>query len=67
MFILLFRVLHQQAKTSESNAITPRPRQQHSPPPQQQQHQHHEDHTSKYAGKKLNKNLEIILLINFHN
>jgi len=41
-----FRHLHQQAKTSESNAMTPRPRQQHSPPPSQ-----HEQYSSKYASK----------------
>ncbi|CAF0730945.1 unnamed protein product [Rotaria sordida] len=41
-----YRVLHQQAKTSESNAITPRHRQQHSPPPQQQQR---EENPVKYA------------------
>ncbi|CAF0735234.1 unnamed protein product [Rotaria sp. Silwood1] len=40
-----YRVLHQQAKTSESNAITPRHRQQHSPPPQQQ----YEENPVKYA------------------
>jgi len=41
----LFSVLHQQAKTSETNAITPRQRQQNSPPPIQEQN------PSKYAGK----------------
>ncbi|CAF3879534.1 unnamed protein product [Rotaria sp. Silwood2] len=45
-------VLHQQAKTSESNAITPRHRQQHSPPPlppPHQQHQQYEENPVKYA------------------
>jgi hypothetical protein len=47
-FFFSFSVLHQQAKTSETHAITPRLRQQHSPPPPPPIQ---EQHPSKYAGK----------------
>ncbi|CAM4754338.1 unnamed protein product [Rotaria magnacalcarata] len=39
-----YRVLHQQAKTSESSGMTPRHRQQNSPPPPQQQQQQQQQH-----------------------
>ncbi|CAM4877413.1 unnamed protein product [Rotaria socialis] len=45
-----YRVLHQQAKTSESSGMTPRHRQQNSPPPPQQQQQHqYEENSPKYS------------------
>lgn len=46
------RTLHQQAKTSESTAITPRTRQQHSPPPQpEHEHEQHHYATKNQPGK----------------
>ncbi len=55
-FLLSFRVLHQEAKTSGSNAITPRLQQYGSPSQQQHQQQQHqqqqqEQFPSRYASK----------------
>jgi len=51
-FLLSFRVLHQEAKTSGSNAITPRLQQYGSPSQQQHQHQQQQEQfPSRYASK----------------
>jgi hypothetical protein len=46
-----FRVLHQKAKASEANAITPRQRQQYSP--QSDQNRYGNEHSPKYTSKLL--------------
>lgn len=48
-----YRVLHQQAKTNEVNAITPRHR-QHSPSGQQHQY---DDNSPKYNSKNSKTNM----------
>ncbi|CAF2335798.1 unnamed protein product [Rotaria sp. Silwood2] len=59
-----YRVLHQQAKTSESNAITPRHRQQHSPPPLPPPHQQHQ-HIPKKATSMQNLSADMVSRIEY--